>query len=74
MFPNIPGQIGIIDGGHLGYGAFDVGEYKAEHIIAQASGEMRTGLSLDASRVSDKYGDSDTVQPESLKVLLLVRF
>ena len=69
--PNITGQT-------LAFEGFDNGAFRTGTIIAHAtpiaSGHTMTANTFDASRVSNVYGASTTVQPPALTMLPIIKY
>ena len=68
--PNITGTVTLVNGGGAASGAFTYGSW-GNHINAQVVGG-NNGFSFDASDSSSIYGNSSTVQPQSIKILYYI--
>ena len=71
--PNISGSFWAVCGGTGADGAFALNTFKKGHITANLSGADDT-FDFQASRSSNLYGASSTVQPPSLRFLPLIKF
>lgn len=71
--PNITGDTGLNQGGSAGAatGAFAIGKSHIS-ILGNTDTTNTNSIDFDASRSSSVYGKSDTVQPQSIKVLLYI--
>lgn len=71
--PNITGtfygnQAALADG----YGAFVTGSNPYGGYVS--AGNLNNQMQFDASRSSSIYGNSSTVQPQSIKVFILIKY
>lgn len=73
--PNITGSFAanmLTDGGEYATGAFGVGGSASKNTPNCANDGSQTGFNFNASNSSSIYGNSDTVQPQTIKVLYYI--
>jgi len=77
--PNIPGHLGFdrVSDGDIqdASGCYRLNGYSSTRFAWANNGESYRGVSIymDASRVSDVFGASETVQPSAMRALILMR-